>query len=120
MRIFLAGASGVVGRRIIRLLVESGHLVTGLTRRPSAAAVIEEVGGRVVVADVYDADAIGAAVRAAKPDVPTDEGATWARGADNRYARTQLNWTPRWTTWRDGFAHMAHVPRLPRGPGSLD
>jgi nucleoside-diphosphate-sugar epimerase len=296
MRIFLAGASGVVGRRIVRLLVDSGHLVTGLTRRPRAAAVIEDLGGRVAVADVYDANAIGAAVRAAKPDVlihqltdlsagdrsanakvrdvgtrnlidaalsagvdrvvaqsiawayepgegpateavaldlhadaarsdtvgavaalekavsevpewvvlrygmfygpdtwydvgglmaesakagqlpagpdvtsfihvddaaaaavsalawpsgivnvcddepatghqwlpmfckavgapepgATDEGATWARGADNRYARTQLNWTPRWTTWRDGFAHMAHVPRLPRGPRSLE
>ena len=60
MRIFVAGASGVVGRRIVPLLIERGHDVTGLTRRPDAAEAIEKSGGQAVIADVYDADATAA------------------------------------------------------------
>lgn len=69
MRIFLAGASGVLGRRITALLVQHGHEVVGLTRRVETAGVIESLGARAVVADVYDSQALSVAVTSAQPDV---------------------------------------------------
>jgi nucleoside-diphosphate-sugar epimerase len=69
MRVFLAGATGVVGRRLVPLLVAAGHEVTGLTRRASSAAALRSAGVTPVVADVYDAAALAAAVREAAPEV---------------------------------------------------
>ncbi|HEX3791076.1 MAG TPA: NAD(P)-dependent oxidoreductase [Pseudonocardiaceae bacterium] len=69
MRIFLAGATGVIGRRLLPLLVSAGHEVTGLTRRTADAATLRALGATATVADVYDADALAAAVGSAAPDV---------------------------------------------------
>ena len=51
MNIFLAGASGVIGRRLVPLLRDSGHLVTGTTRLPEKAAALETLGVKGVVVD---------------------------------------------------------------------
>ncbi|MDX6283574.1 MAG: hypothetical protein QOH03_4645 [Kribbellaceae bacterium] len=69
MRIFLAGATGVVGRLLVPELVAAGHQVTGLIRRPEAASGLRSQGADSVLADVYDASAIAEAVAAAEPDV---------------------------------------------------
>src|SRR5882724_11658535 len=69
MRIFLAGAGGAIGRRLTPLLVLMRHEVTGTTRSPDRAGSIEAMCARPVVVDVYDADALKAAVVAARPDV---------------------------------------------------
>jgi nucleoside-diphosphate-sugar epimerase len=69
MRIFLAGATGAVGRPLMRLLVAAGHTVTGTTRSAAKAAEIEAVGATAAVVDAYDGDAVRAAVLAARPDV---------------------------------------------------
>ncbi|MCO1656280.1 NAD-dependent epimerase/dehydratase family protein [Pseudonocardia humida] len=69
MRILLAGATGVVGRRLVPLLVAGGHDVTALTRRPERAAGLRAAGARPAVVDVRDAAALAEAVRAAAPDV---------------------------------------------------
>jgi nucleoside-diphosphate-sugar epimerase len=69
VRIFLAGATGVIGRHLTPLLVARGHQVTGLARRASDAAALRAVGADAAVADVYDADALTEAVRAAAPEV---------------------------------------------------
>jgi nucleoside-diphosphate-sugar epimerase len=69
MRIFLAGATGAVGRRLTPLLVLMGHQVTGTTRSPEKTYQIEVMCGQPVVVDVFDADALKTAVIAAKPDV---------------------------------------------------
>jgi nucleoside-diphosphate-sugar epimerase len=69
MRIFLAGATGAVGRPLMRLLVAAGHTVTGTTRSAGKAAEIEAVGATAAVVDAYDGDAVRAAVLAARPDV---------------------------------------------------
>jgi nucleoside-diphosphate-sugar epimerase len=69
MRVFVAGASGVIGRRVTRLLLDHGHQVTGLTRRPAEAAAIEKSGAQAIVGDVYDAEALTETLRAAHPDV---------------------------------------------------
>jgi nucleoside-diphosphate-sugar epimerase len=69
VRVFLAGATGVVGRRLVPLLVAAGHQVTGLSRRPESAAALRAAGATPAVADVFDAAALAAAVRDAAPDV---------------------------------------------------
>jgi nucleoside-diphosphate-sugar epimerase len=69
MRIFLAGAAGVVGRRLVPLLVGAGHQVTGTTRSPEKADDIARAGAAAAVVDVFDAPALTRAVAATKPDV---------------------------------------------------
>jgi len=78
MRIFLAGASGVLGRRVMGRLLAGGHQVVGLTRKPGA---IEELGAEAVVADVFDADGLTEAVRSAAPEVVMHQ-LTALRGGD--------------------------------------
>ena len=63
MRVFLAGASGVIGQRLIPRLVEAGHVVGGMTRSPNKAALIEQLGAEPIVCDVFDRDALIRAVR---------------------------------------------------------
>jgi nucleoside-diphosphate-sugar epimerase len=67
MRIFVAGASGAIGRRLVPALVARGHDVVGLTRR--ASAQVEALGATAVVGDVYDTAGLAEVVRAARPDV---------------------------------------------------
>jgi nucleoside-diphosphate-sugar epimerase len=68
MNIFVAGASGVIGQPLLKLLRAAGHAVTGTTRSQSRIAMIESLGARAVVADAFDAGAVLRAVIAAKPD----------------------------------------------------
>src|SRR5436190_22784152 len=69
MRIFLAGAAGVIGRRLTPLLVLMGHQVTGTTRSAEKAGQIEAMCGQPVVVDVFDAVALTEAVIAARPEI---------------------------------------------------
>ena len=58
MRIFLAGASGVIGRLLVPLLVDAGHTVAGMTRSADKADGLRELGAETVVCDVFDAPAL--------------------------------------------------------------
>ena len=69
MRIFLAGASGLIGIRLIPLLTEEGHEVAGMTRSSAKAAELAELGATPVVCDVYDAAALTSAVSEFAPDL---------------------------------------------------
>jgi nucleoside-diphosphate-sugar epimerase len=69
MRIFLAGASGVIGRRLLPLLLGAGYQVTGTTRSAEKAAHLRSAGITPAVVDVFDAAALRAAVVAARPEV---------------------------------------------------
>ncbi len=69
MRIFLAGATGAIGRLLLPMLVEAGHEVIGTTRRSDRAKLIRSLGGTPVVNDALDRDAVFEAVNAARPDV---------------------------------------------------
>ena len=71
MRIFVAGATGALGSRLVPMLVEHGHDVVGMTRsRPER---VRELGATPAVADGLDRDAVVAAVTAARPDVVVHE-----------------------------------------------
>lgn len=72
-RIFLAGASGVIGTRLIRLLVDAGHVVGGMTRSASKAGLIAQLGGQPIVADVFDRPALIQAVHDFAPDIILNE-----------------------------------------------
>jgi nucleoside-diphosphate-sugar epimerase len=69
VRIFLAGASGAIGRRLAPLLREAGHDVTGMTRTMKTVRELEAAGVHAVVVDVFDADALKRAVMQARPEV---------------------------------------------------
>jgi nucleoside-diphosphate-sugar epimerase len=68
MRVFVAGASGALGKPMVRGLVAARHQVTGMTRRAEAAAELEQLGAAAVVCDVYDADSLRRAVGEAEPE----------------------------------------------------
>lgn len=68
-RVFLAGASGAIGQRLIPQLLAAGHQVTGTTRNADKAAILRALGVEPVVVDVFDAEALSRAMLAAKPDI---------------------------------------------------
>jgi nucleoside-diphosphate-sugar epimerase len=93
MRIFVAGATGALGRRLVPLLVEGGHQVTGMTRTAGKAAGLRAAGADPVVADALDRDAVLRAVEAARPEVVMHQltalaGTTSMRRFDRMFALT--------------------------------
>jgi 2-alkyl-3-oxoalkanoate reductase len=68
MKIFLAGATGVVGQALVPLLTSHGHTVVGTTRSEAKAPLLRELGAEPVVVDGLDRDGIRAAVAEARPD----------------------------------------------------
>lgn len=68
-RVLLAGASGVVGRRLLPLLRDAGHEVFGTTRSPANAERLRALGAEPLVVDVFDAAALARAVASARPEV---------------------------------------------------
>src|SRR5258708_7814908 len=69
MKIFLAGATGAIGKRLVPLLVAAGHAVTGTTRKPAHADAIRAAGAQPVVVDALNHEAVIAAIQEAKPEV---------------------------------------------------
>lgn len=68
MRIFVAGASGVIGSRLVPMAVAAGHVVAGMSRSSSRASALVALGATPVVCDVFDAAALMAAVTEFAPD----------------------------------------------------
>ena len=73
MKIFVAGATGVIGRRLVPLLVEGGHDVVGMSRSSARARSLEDYGARGVVADVYDTGHLHTLLADEKPEVVIHE-----------------------------------------------
>jgi nucleoside-diphosphate-sugar epimerase len=69
MNVFVAGASGVIGRRLCLLLRKAGHDVVGTTRSESNAVALRTLGVTPAIVDVYDARAVLKAMATAQPDV---------------------------------------------------
>src|ERR1039457_4715009 len=68
MRVFVAGGTGVVGRRLVPQLVARGHQVTATTTSAAKLGLLAQLGADGVVMDGLDAMSVGAAVAAARPD----------------------------------------------------
>jgi nucleoside-diphosphate-sugar epimerase len=69
MRVFVAGATGAIGRQLVPRLVEAGHEVHGMTRSESKQAMLHDLGAVPVVADALDPDQVAEAVGRIRPDV---------------------------------------------------
>ncbi len=69
MRVFVAGASGAIGRALVPKLVAAGHRVTGTTRKKESAARIRAAGAEAALCDALDPAAVNAAIEKAEPEV---------------------------------------------------
>jgi nucleoside-diphosphate-sugar epimerase len=92
MRVFVAGATGAIGRQLVPRLVAAGHEVHGMTRSESKQAMLHDLGAVPVLADALDPSQVAEAVAAAKPDVIVHEltaiGAIDMRHFDRDFALT--------------------------------
>jgi nucleoside-diphosphate-sugar epimerase len=82
--IFLAGASGAIGRRLTPLLLAAGYNVYGLTRDPAKARALEAHGVRAIVGDVYDAAGLATAVRSTGPEIVLHQLTDLPQSRDDR------------------------------------
>src|ERR687889_519087 len=73
MRVFVAGATGAIGKQLVPRLVAAGHEVHGMTRSESKRTMLYDLGAVPVVADAMDADRVAEAVARANPDVIVHE-----------------------------------------------
>jgi nucleoside-diphosphate-sugar epimerase len=94
MTVFVAGATGAIGRPLVRQLVAGGHEVFAMTRSTEKAELARQLGATPVIADALDADAVGRVVAQAEPDVIVDE-LTSLEGADFRKMEKALTPTNR-------------------------
>jgi nucleoside-diphosphate-sugar epimerase len=92
MRVFVAGATGAIGKQLVPRLVAAGHAVHGMTRSESKWAMLHELGAAPVVADALDSDQVAQAVDGARPDVIVHQltaiGAIDPRHFDRDFAPT--------------------------------
>jgi nucleoside-diphosphate-sugar epimerase len=92
MRVFVAGATGAIGKQLVPRLVAAGHEVHGMTRSESKQALLYDLGAVPVVADALDPDQVAEAVGRARPDAIVHEltaiGALDMRHFDRDFAET--------------------------------
>ncbi len=69
MKVFVAGATGALGKQLVPKLVAAGHEVVGMTRSEERAKLVRDLGAEPAIADALDPDAVGAAVSTARPEV---------------------------------------------------
>ena len=85
MRVVVAGANGAVGRRLVPMLLASGHQVTGTATSERSAAAIRATGAEAVVVDGLDAVSVGEAVARAEPDAIIHEMTSLSGTPDFRH-----------------------------------
>jgi len=85
MRVFVAGATGAVGKRLVPQLIARGHDVIGTSRSRERADQLRAQGAEAVVLDVLDREAVGEAVLAARPDAIVHEATALAAVSDVRH-----------------------------------
>ena len=104
MRVFVAGAAGVVGRQLVPQLAAAGHAVTASTRNPDKAALLRTLGAEPVVVDGLDAMAVGEAVARAEPEAVIHQMTALAGGADLKHFDQTFAVTNRLRT--EGIDHL--------------
>ena len=73
MRVLIAGATGAIGRPLVRRLRTNRHEVFALARSPDSASALKEIGAQAIIADALDATAVKAAVGRVRPDAVINE-----------------------------------------------
>ena len=104
MRIFVAGANGAVGRRLVPMLIASGHQVTGTATSERSAAAVRAQGADAVIVDGLDGAGIGEAVARAQPDAIIHEMTALSGAPDFRHFDRWFALTNRLRT--DGTEHL--------------
>jgi nucleoside-diphosphate-sugar epimerase len=95
MRVFVAGASGAIGRPLVARLVAGGHEVVGTTRDEARARALREQGAEAVIVDAFDAAGVHAAVRAAEPEVLIHQLTALPQEPDPKAMQASLDLTSR-------------------------
>ena len=109
MKIFLAGATGALGRQLLPRLVGRGHEVTGMTRSESKQQLIRDLGGRPVVGDALDPESVAQAVAAAEPEVIVHQLTSIPHAPDMRHFARDFAQTNRLRT--EGTDHLLAAAR---------
>lgn len=104
MRVFVAGATGAIGRLLVPRLVDAGHEVHGMTRSESKRAMLTALGAVPVVADALDPDQVAEAVARAKPEVIVHQLTAIPAGLDMRHFDRDFALTNRLRT--EGTDHL--------------
>jgi nucleoside-diphosphate-sugar epimerase len=103
MRVFVAGATGAIGRQLVPRLVAAGHEVHGMTRNEAKQAMLSEMGAVPMVADALDPDQVAEAVGRARPDVIVHQ-LTALAGVEMRHLERDFALTNRLRT--EGTDHL--------------
>jgi nucleoside-diphosphate-sugar epimerase len=98
MKVFVAGATGALGRQLVPRLVAGGHQVTGMTRSASRQDLVRSLGARPVLADALDPDAVARAVAEAQPDVVVHQLTALSGSLDMRHVERDFAPTNRLRT----------------------
>jgi nucleoside-diphosphate-sugar epimerase len=104
VHVYIAGGTGVVGRRLIPLLVDRGHRVTATTRDPAKAAGLQRLGAQPVVVDGLDSAAVGESVATAEPDAVVHQMSSLAGKLDPKHFDRSFALTNRLRT--EGLDHL--------------
>ena len=120
MKIFVAGATGVLGRELVPQLVARGHDVVGMTRSAAKQDLLRSLGARPVVADALDPDAVAQAVASAEPEVIVHQLTALSGDFDMRHIDRFFETTNRLRT--EGTDHLLAAARAPnaRSPSCFD
>jgi nucleoside-diphosphate-sugar epimerase len=109
MKVFVAGATGAIGKQLVPILVERGHEVTGMTRTPAKADLIRSLGARPVVADALDPEAVARAVAEAEPEAVIHQLTVIDAGSMGRSVDKMFTLTNRLRT--EGIDHLLAAAR---------
>lgn len=109
MKVFIAGATGAIGRELVPRLAARGHEVVGMTRSASKRDLLRDLGARPVVADALDPDAVAAAVASAEPEVVVHQLTALSGDFDLRHMERFFATTNRLRT--EGTDHLLSAAR---------
>jgi nucleoside-diphosphate-sugar epimerase len=109
MKVFVAGATGALGRQLVPRLVASGHEVVGMTRSASKREAVRDLGATPVVADALDPEGVARAVAEAEPEVIVHQLTALAQSLDLRHFDRDFAATNRLRT--EGTDHLLAAGR---------
>jgi 2-alkyl-3-oxoalkanoate reductase len=109
MKVFVAGATGAIGKQLVPMLVGRGHEVTGMTRTQAKADLIRSLGARPVVADALDPEAVAQAVAEAQPEAVIHQLTAIDAGSMTRSLDKMFTLTNRLRT--EGTDHLLAAAR---------